>query len=539
LSISAARLSALGTRQALTRALEGYQRAYQLQSALAWSLRLLGLGLAIDLVALIALRVAPTLPLPAPALALPPVVALVVGVALGLTRRPRIEWLASQVDRRLGLQERTVTALELSSGSAHPLAQEQLADSIRHLRHAEPLEAFPFRVPRREVGAVLALALVLVPLILIAPAARTTTAPKPDGVALGEADRITALADEVERDNAPEDDPAINGQVAQLLRQAGEDLRDAAADPDRAMAQLSGAERQLSSMQSPRAFDAAAALSRIADALDRDARTRPVASALDQRDYRRAAEEMRQLGAKAAAGSEADRQATAQALRQSAAAAGRYDEKLAEALRQAADRAGAGEQGATDQAAQEMARTGAQMQRQETLERAMSQLQNSRQALGQNGGQQSSGQQSGSRRSSSTGDQGGQQGEGEGQGRGQGQGNGQGQGQGQGDGEGNQPGSGAGTGSQARTTSLYDPAAVRTRQVQVPGGDFDRPQISEGDSQSDGGDGEVHVDYRDVLPTYQERATRAMQDRYIPLGMKELVKEYFSSLQPNGGGSGR
>jgi hypothetical protein len=68
----------------------------------------------------------------------------------------------------------------------------------------------------------------------------------------------------------------------------------------------------------------------------------------------------------------------------------------------------------------------------------------------------------------------------------------------------------------------------------VPGGDFDRPQISAGDSQSDGGDGEAHVDYRDVLPTYQERATRAMQDRYIPLGMKELVKEYFSSLQPDG-----
>ena len=45
---------------------------------------------------------------------------------------------------------------------------------------------------------------------------------------------------------------------------------------------------------------------------------------------------------------------------------------------------------------------------------------------------------------------------------------------------------------------------------------------------------EHNVDYRDVLPTYQERATRAMQDRYIPLGMKELVKEYFSSLQPNG-----
>ena len=44
------------------------------------------------------------------------------------------------------------------------------------------------------------------------------------------------------------------------------------------------------------------------------------------------------------------------------------------------------------------------------------------------------------------------------------------------------------------------------------------------------GDGEARVDYRDVLPTYQERATKAMQDRYIPLGMKDLVRDYFSSL---------
>jgi hypothetical protein len=286
-------------------------------------------------------------------------------------------------------------------------------------------------------------------------------------------------------------------------------------------------------MQSPRAFDTAAALSRIADALDRDARTRPVASALDRRDYRRAADEMRQLGSRAAGAPEADRQAMAQALRQGAAAAGRYDEKLAEALREAADRAAAGEPGSTDQAAREMARTGGQMQRQETLERALSQLQNSRQALGAGSRQGQSGSSSSASRRPSAGQE---PGEGEGSGRDQGQGQrqGQGQGQGQGDGNGERPGSGAGTGSTGRTTELYDPAAVRTRQVQVPGGDFDRPQISVGDSQTDGGDGEARVDYRDVLPTYQERATRAMQDRYIPLGMKELVKQYFSSLQPDG-----
>src|SRR5207237_10750989 len=90
----------------------------------------------------------------------------------------------------------------------------------------------------------------------------------------------------------------------------------------------------------------------------------------------------------------------------------------------------------------------------------------------------------------------------QGQGGGQGQGQGQ-QGQsGQGD-QGDQPGSGAGTGSNPRITDVYDPAATRARQVQVPGGDFDRPQIGQGGDQSDGGDGEVTVDYRDVLPIYQ------------------------------------
>src|SRR2546425_4288727 len=156
--------SLIAHRSSLARALSGYLRAYQLQAALLWALRLLTLGLALDLLALGLARAWPLLAPPAVALALPPLLGIVVGASLGLARRPPVEWLASQVDRRLGLQERTLTALELSGQSVpqpsiiNPqLAQEQVADSIHHLRHAEPLEAFPFRVPRREVGAVLVL----------------------------------------------------------------------------------------------------------------------------------------------------------------------------------------------------------------------------------------------------------------------------------------------------------------------------------------------------------------------------------------------
>ena len=537
------------------RALAGFLRAYQLQAAVLWSLRLFALGLALDLVALAVQRLVPRVDVPLPLLAVPPLLGVVVGAMLGATRRPSTGWLAVEVDRRLGLHERTVTALELLGGvraagaAAAQLGRDQIEDSIDHLRRAEPGEAFPLRVPRREAIAAAVLALALAPLVVLGPAVKRDAGPRVDQLARAEAERITALADELQQEQTDDPEP-VNGQTAGLLRQVAQQLQDAQNSPDKAMAQLGDGERKLSSLQRTGALDTAQALGRLADALDREARTRDAAAALDQRNYKQAAQELQKVAQQAAQGSDADRQAISQALRQGAQAAGRYDDRLAQALNEAADRTGRGESGAADNAAQQMARAGSEMNRQETLERAMSQLQNSRQAIGNagrasqpSGGQRQPGQggQSGQGNQAGQGQQG-DQGDGQGQGQGQGQGDGQnGQGQGQGQGQGNQPGdgqgSGAGTGTQARSTDVYNPADVRSRQVQVPGGDFDRPQVSQGD-QTDSADGEARVDYRDVLPTYQQRATKAMQDRYIPLGMKDLVRDYFSSLNPGQNGQG-
>jgi hypothetical protein len=613
MSVAARHYGAIAHGQALGRALAAFGRAHRMQAALTWSLRLLALGLALDVALLAARRFWPAVDPPSALLLLPPLIGLLVGVALGMGRRPSALWLAREIDARLNLRERTLTALELitaqrdagtpgrglagaepgsgsprhqaavqaaemarrakqaavqaaamarqgnlpprknapaSSSRAMPtggvayspsaseqaLAQAQLEDAVHHLRRADPLDAFPLRLPRREAFAALLLALLLVPLLLLAPpragSAQGTSAER---LALGEAERLEAVADEIEADQLMEQDGESGAQLAEMLREVAEGVRQAATDPDRAVAQLGDAERRMAQLQRPQAFDTAAALARMADALDRDQRTRPVSNALDRRDYRRAAEEMRQLGQQAQSGSQADRQAISEALQRAAAATARYDERMADALRQAAEQASRGEQGATDGAAQQMERAGGEMRRQETLERALSQLQNSRQSVAS--GTRQDGARSESRAGNRAGSEPGQ-GEGEGQGQGAGQrgqgegegsGQGDGQGQGQGDGEG-QGGSGAGTGGGRGGTNVYDPAATRLRQVQVPGGDFDRPQVTEGDQQTDDAQGEVTVDYRDVLPTYQERATRAMQDRYVPLGMKDLVREYFSSL---------
>jgi hypothetical protein len=527
--------SALSTqRSALITRLTGFARAHRLQSALTWALRLLALGLALDAAALLARRFAPFEP-PLALLFLPPALGLVAGAALAAARSPRPVWLAHEIDARLGLRERTLTALELISGvgADAPLAHEQVADAVDRLRRAEPLEAFPLRLPRPEAVASLLLLLALVPLLLLAPPDRAVQSADTERLALGEAERIATVAEEIEREEGSDRDAETGAQVAEMLRQVAEDLRESAASADRAVAQLGDAERRLAQLQRAQALDSAAAMARLADALDRDQRTRPVANAIDRRDYRRAAEEMRQLGSRAASGAEADRQAISEALRRAAAATARYDERLAEGLRQAAERAAGGEPGATEPAGQELDRAGGELRRQEMLERALSQLQNSRQTIASGAsGQEGAGTRAGGR--SGLGDRRGN-GAGDAE-RGQGQGSdpargpGEGRARGEGSGEAQGGGGGAGTGTGSGRAEVYDPAATRLRQVQVPGGEFDRPQITEGDRSSGDGDGEVTVDYREVLPTYQERATRAMQDRYVPLGMKDLVREYFSSL---------
>src|SRR5437867_8301657 len=111
-----ARYSPLGAQHArtLTGALTGFARAHRLQSALTWALRLLALGLALDAAALLARRFAPFEP-PLALLLLPPALGLVAGAALAAARSPRPVWLAHEIDARLGLRERTLTALELVS----------------------------------------------------------------------------------------------------------------------------------------------------------------------------------------------------------------------------------------------------------------------------------------------------------------------------------------------------------------------------------------------------------------------------------------
>jgi hypothetical protein len=45
-------------------------------------------------------------------------------------------------------------------------------------------------------------------------------------------------------------------------------------------------------------------------------------------------------------------------------------------------------------------------------------------------------------------------------------------------------------------------------------------------------EGRAGVPYREVYADYAEHAGAALEGSYIPLGMKQYVRDYFSSLEP-------
>jgi hypothetical protein len=44
--------------------------------------------------------------------------------------------------------------------------------------------------------------------------------------------------------------------------------------------------------------------------------------------------------------------------------------------------------------------------------------------------------------------------------------------------------------------------------------------------------GRAAVPYREVYAEYADHAGAALEESYIPLGLKQYVREYFSSLEP-------
>lgn len=84
--------------------------------------------------------------------------------------------------------------------------------------------------------------------------------------------------------------------------------------------------------------------------------------------------------------------------------------------------------------------------------------------------------------------------------------------------------------------AIYNPTGINgggANEIQLESDASDQP-FSEGDF-DDNPFGESQVSYDTVFNDYQDAANRALESDYVPLGLRDVVREYFTSLEPNRG----
>ena len=497
----------------------------------AWGAWGLTAGLALALALALLSRLAPlwmaeTLALLTVALAMG---SAAVGLVAPWLRPLPLPRLARIFDRRLALAERLTTAWELAAGRLHTspaLVDAQWADTLSVVAAVNIRQALPLRLPRRPL---------LLALLLTGAVALSLALPNPQETVLQERAALRAAVEEqvaaleeahTEIAQMEGLDEAQRAALLQALEEAIAALEEGRATPEEAMAALAQAERSLAPLQDPGAARLQADLERAAGQMSDSPLTQEIAAALAQGDFGAAAEALAAFaGSKGETLTRDQELELARELAQAAEALASSDPELAQQLSAAAE---AIEQGdiaaarqAITQAAQRMAQAGGRVQAQQAVEETLATLQQGRQEIAQASGQASD-------QSARAGSQPGQ-----GQQPGSGQGAaGSGGNQAGSDGPG-QPGHHEDSGTGAPYDELYVPYRLDEEGTPVEigrSGDEGQPV---GDSAIPAPQtGQARVPYRQVYADYAGQAAAALEGSYIPLGMKQYVRDYFSSLEP-------
>ncbi|MDM8520844.1 hypothetical protein QUF64_12415 [Anaerolineales bacterium HSG6] len=462
--------------------------------------------------------------------------------------RPQSKQVTAQlIDEELGLDERLSTAFELSRqvGSIPAgIIQAQLSDTIARLRHVEPMQAFPIRLGwTRLVIAILLVLLTFVILLMPNPQiAIIEEQIQTQAVIEAQIEQIETVREELLSDTELME--TLTGQNAvETLDELLERLEQPSNSPTEALAALSEAEEELAALQDT--MDEEATLNDLAQEFSQFKSTEELAEAIEERNMEEAKSLLDSM-APDFAQNPAQSQEMADALDQAAEQARQSgNDELASALEDAAEqlRQAGGDpqatQDALDQAAEAIASAGeGQSLNQEALENALGNIQQAQEQLAQQG---QSGQ--------------GQQGQGQGQGQGQPRQQGQEQGQHQG-GAGREdstdPVEGL-TSEQAAPDSMstdngdneerledYESLAV-PEHLGGEGGPLVKPDeqgaaggVPIGDARinPDSDSNSTIVPYNEVYSDYNEAASEALDNSYIPLGMKDYVRDYFGALEP-------
>lgn len=254
-------------------------------------------------------------------------------------------------DRRLAMFERLSTAVA-GSRADERMRELQRRDAIEALEAVNPSLAFPYRVPRVDLG-----------ILAVAAAALAV------GLLAAAADVLPRLGE-----------PAPASALAESLGSAADGTAPALADPAvlAQIEQIQAAMAELERQRDPEAAPAALAAEAAGEALRRTAEGRRLGRALDSGDFQAAAGEARELGEQISGMNSTRMDELAEGLREASERAEGLDEGLANQLRAAAEALEAGRladaRSALSQLAQEIETVGATVQADSGIEAQLDQL---------------------------------------------------------------------------------------------------------------------------------------------------------------------
>ncbi len=541
--------------QNLTAQLQLWNRRRQMRDALIWIPRGLLAGLLLAVAVATISRFIPFLTNREVAIA-----SLVLGIAgiLGgviytVWRRYDLIAQARFADAQFGLQERAGAAVEIKQGTltAPPtLAQQQFQDTIRAIQRVDATAQLPFAINRQDWALILVtIALLIAAVWLPNPQADILSGRRAVEEAIEEQiQQLEALTQEIEQNPLLTDDQ--KKELTEPLDSALEQLQTGDLSREQAVATLSEAEADLRDLQAENSSESLRqALQDAGDPLANNQNSASLGEALQSGNLAAASAAANALADDLSSMSQEELDELAQDLMETAQALAEVDSEIAQQLAEAAQALQDGDVAAAQQALRQAA--GSLQQRAQAnagsqqAGQTANQLSESRQAVAQAGeGQLSEGQ--GQQGQGQQGQQG-EQGQGQGQ---QGEGNGQqaGSGQGQGEGGGSESESGGSLEGSAggpsrgggHVENVYVPPAADLSgeggvDIELPAECIANPADCGGllsENPTDFSEADSIVPYNQVYGDYRDAAYEALADDYIPLGMKDYVRDYFSSLEP-------
>jgi hypothetical protein len=450
----------------------------------------------------------------------------IVGLAAVWLRPRSLASSARAFDRRFRLAERLTTAVEIGTGrlrTAPAMARAQLADALNAAVRVDPGVMLPLRASRRAllVSGVLVVALLFLlwlpnpqeDVLLQRAAVRAAIEGQVEELeavreAVAEAEGLT----EAEREVLLQ---VLEEAIAALNKSLDRSISEGRTAPEEAVAALSEAERALAPLHDPGAATVQAGLERAAEEMADSELTHDIAEALANGDYQTAAQALAAYSGEQ--GETLTQEEELELARELAEAAETLAESasplqgglrgVAKQLAQAAEAIERGDiaeaREAIRGAAQRMGEAGERVQRQEVVEGTLAELQEGREQIA-NGCSLA-----GAPLAQSLPDAG------------------------RGGGQQTQPGHHEDAGTGAPYDEVYVPYRFDEEGVGVGVGREGDEGVSVGDVPLPAPEGgRTSVPYREVYADYAAQAGAALEGSYIPLGLKQYVRDYFSSLEP-------